>query len=244
MKNVWKKAEPDHWETKLDEVKECGKAPKSVTIWIDTLAKVKIDYLMKKMDNLEWLAYLIGDGDIIRDIYIPKQEVTSEDIDNIDTSRLNVMPVLGVIHSHHTMGSFFSGIDKDWINQNNDISLCVSSTGIKGQVRWKTPCGSLKIVPVNLKLNMEIELDTEDFNKIIDERIKKKSYVYDNWTNKNQKNRCVVGYGHYSNEYNDDDDDNSSNEIIPLYEIVSMEKKSLQEQLEHYEESGTLVEPD
>ena len=166
------------WEVKIDVLKECGKSPKEIIIWVLPLAKLKIDFLMEKMGNSEWLAYLIGNKEnyLVEDIWIPEQEVSSTRVDNVNCPEFNSLGVIGVMHSHHSMGNNFSGTDDNWINQNHDISLCISDKGIKGHVRWKTPCGGLKFIPAILKLKFDVVFDECDFKKTINERIKKKTY--------------------------------------------------------------------
>ncbi len=169
----------DTWEVKIDTINSCSKAPESIEITIDPIAKSKIDYLMSKFERTEWLAYLIGDGKNkynVIDIFIPNQEVNSVNVDNVKCDEFNSLNVIGVIHSHHNMGNSFSHTDDEWINQNHDISLCISKSGINGHARWKTPCGSYKIVKVKVKLNISFNFDKDEFDKEIKEKIKKKVY--------------------------------------------------------------------
>jgi hypothetical protein len=166
------------WEVELDTVDSCGKAPQFIDVFIGPLAKVKIDRMMELFRNIEWLAYLVGEGNKVLDIVIPKQKVSSGSVTDIDSSVCNDGSVIGVIHSHHSMGNSFSKTDDDWINQNNDISLCISNNGINGQVRWKTPCGSLMSVKALVKTLIEVDFDVESFDKTVKENIEEKVYVY------------------------------------------------------------------
>ena len=128
------------WEVKVETV-ECSKAPKKVDVSLSPLAKSKIDILMKEYSNIEWLAYLVGDKDdpyVVEDIHVPAQKVTSVTVSNIECPEFNEIGCIGVIHSHHGMGNGFSGTDHEWLNQNHNISLCISKGGIAGQVRHKT----------------------------------------------------------------------------------------------------------
>jgi len=172
----------DSWEVKIDTITECGKAPAEMIINIDLLAKMKIDALMEKYPNIEWLAYLLGDGtDPLRvvDIFIPKQTVTTTRVDDVECPEFNDMKVIGVIHSHHGMGTGFSGTDHEWINQNHNISLVIAKTGVAGQCRWTTPCGCLKIVSVKVKVTYpDLGFDKEGFIKEGSEQINKKTYNY------------------------------------------------------------------
>jgi len=173
----------DDWEVKLDVVKECGKISDNGAsiVWIEPLAKVKIDALMGEYKSQEWLAYLLGNKEdmTVKDIFIPEQAATSVRVDDIECEEFNNMPVIGVIHSHHGMGTGFSGTDNTYINQNHDISLVVAHTGIAGQVRSKVPCGALMITDAKIKLKLNIDdFDKEKFLEKAKANIKKPSYSY------------------------------------------------------------------
>ena len=222
------------WEVEIDTVSECGKAPDVIDVFISPLAKDKIERLMEKFTNIEWLAYLVGEDYNIKDIYIPKQSVSAGSVTGIDSSVCNRLPVIGVIHSHHGMGNGFSGTDDEWINQNNDISLCISKSGINGQVRWETPCGSLNIVKAVVRLKMDVDYDIEEFENIIEKNIKKETIIYKgnyvkNYVKKNSYN------GQYGIQGFDDDDG------VEAY-IESLKDKdderTLEEELSYMENSG------
>jgi len=181
----WKKpavVQEEYWETEIECVEKCSKAPEEVLVWIRPLAKVKIDALMEKYPSIEWFSYLLGElktdfGYIVDDIYIPKQTVTSTSVDNIDAPDFNKLPVIGALHSHHGMGNGFSGTDHAYVNGNHDISLVISKDGVAGQVRYKTPCGALKIVDAKVKPLMEVDFDKDGFLKSETEKIEKKTYA-------------------------------------------------------------------
>ena len=187
--------EDDAWEVKIDVINNCAKSPEKIKVKINPIVKSKIDYLMKKFIGTEWLAYLIGDADTeekkaeenkVIDIFLPNQVVNSVNVDNIHCEEFNNLNIIGVIHSHHNMGNNFSSTDDDWINQNHNISLCVSKSGIKGHVRWKTPCGSYKIVEAKLVLNLNTNFDEKSFDEEIEKKIEKKTYT--NYVYKYNKN--------------------------------------------------------
>jgi len=172
----------EYWETEIDCVEACSKAPADVVIWMKPLVKVKIDALMEKYPNIEWLAYLVGNNEnenknIVEDIYIPKQQVTATKVDNIEATDFNKLPIIGVLHSHHGMGNGFSGTDHEYVNGNHDISLVISKDGVAGQVRWKTPCGAFKIVAAKVRPLMEVDFNKEEFLKTETEKIETKTYT-------------------------------------------------------------------
>ena len=173
-------AEPDFWESDVECITECGKAPIDMCVWVHPLAKEKIEALMEEYKNIEWLAYLIGEfGEKIEvtDIFIPNQEISTGSVDNIVCDEYNDINAIGVIHSHHTMGNGFSGTDDKYINQNHNISLCISVSGIKGHVRWETPCGAFKVVDCIVKVKTESLLNKEEFLTGVKEKIKKKTFT-------------------------------------------------------------------
>lgn len=173
----------DNWEVKIDTVDNCSKAPEKVDVLVSQLVKCKINTLMKEYKGKEWLAYLIGKDLIVEDIFIPQQEITSSTISNVVCPEYNTLSVIGVIHSHNDMGTEFSHTDNDWINQNHNISICISDSSINGQVRWKTPCGALKIIKANIKQKVDIDFDDKKFIKSVNNKIKEKTYNYHNQTN-------------------------------------------------------------
>lgn len=190
----------DTWEVEIDCVEQCSKAPKETIVWFSPLAKAKIDFLMNKFKRIEWLAYILGDFEKleVNDIFIPNQDVSSTSVDNVKCEEYNNLPVMGVIHSHHSMGSNFSHTDDKWINQNHKISLCISHTGISGHVRFVTKCGAYILVETKVRIKYETGLNEEEFEKAIDEKIKEKTWpttVYNNY-----QNGYGYGYG-YQNGY-------------------------------------------
>jgi len=171
----------DTWEVKIETISECGKAPNEIKILIDPIVKGKIDHLMKKFSGTEWLAYLIGndeDKNRVVDIFIPNQVVNSVNVKNVHCDEYNKLNIIGVIHSHHSMGNSFSHTDDEWINQNHDISLCISKSGINGHVRYKLPCGAYKIINAKVIININSSFDTKEFDEVIDEKIKKETFNY------------------------------------------------------------------
>lgn len=186
----------DTWEVKIDTINNCDKSPKEIKVKIDPLVKGKIDYLMEKFKGTEWLAYLIGseEENQVVDIFIPNQVVNSVNVKDVHCKEFNKLNVIGVIHSHHDMGNSFSHTDDEWINQNHNISLCISKSGIKGHVRWKTPCGSYKIVEARVILNIDSTFDTKEFDEIIKDKIKKETFY--------PQGRTVYSYDKYYNPSN------------------------------------------
>jgi len=125
------------------------------------------------------------------------------------------------------MGTNFSPTDKDWINQNHNISICISDNSISGQVRWKTPCGSLKIIPANIKPKVDINFDDKLFIDNIKGKIKEKTYT--TW-----RDNISNPYG-YSEFLTKDDEEFFEKKTE---ELNFDEDKTLKEELEILEENN------
>lgn len=118
-------------------------------------------------DRHEWAIILYGKreqgGFMVRVEKIaipPTQRRTSG---NVDIDEVDLTPdVVGVLHSHHTMGAFFSGTDNDHFNDKFPTSIVVAvpkaQTNTAGPIaktlgfdykaegRVKLPCGALAVV--------------------------------------------------------------------------------------------------
>jgi hypothetical protein len=145
--------------------------PDNVVVKLAPIVKKKINFLMKKFKNLEWLAYLVGKENYVEDLFIPNQTVTAGSVNVDPNTPQSPNPTIGVIHSHHSMGTFFSGTDDAYINLNHNISIVVAHDGMKAQARLKTPCGALKTVEAKVIIDLGVDMDEKQFEEVIDERI-------------------------------------------------------------------------
>ncbi len=154
----------------LDCVTACSKAPKKAMVSISAIARKKISLFMKWAGSEEWLAYLQGEfvdekTVIVTDVALPSQNASATLVHNVSMDNYNQLGIVGVIHSHHDMGHGssdnpgFSGHDNAFINANHNVSLLVSTKGIAGHVRVKTPCGAFMKVNATIKHMDEVELD-------------------------------------------------------------------------------------
>lgn len=126
------------WETDI-KMEEAPKNTEPVSVFLSDIVRDKLSILMMKFHRMEWLAYLKGERGInnsfiINDIIIPKQSVSPA---TVSVEEGVNQKTIGVIHSHHDMGNFFSHTDDEYINQNHDLSLCITNKGITGQARVK-----------------------------------------------------------------------------------------------------------
>jgi len=175
------------WDSGIKIIKNCGHMdiPK-FHVKFKQLADEKIKKLQSYYSCLEWLAYLEGEIDrenkivTVEDLVIPdSQQVTGVNVYNVEYSWNQGRKIIGVIHSHHNMGAFFSGTDDAYINQNHDVSIVVSTnqrSPIKGQVRVKTPCNSY-VLAEDLTFTVEREniLDEKEFENEFTNKINKYS---------------------------------------------------------------------
>jgi hypothetical protein len=152
----------------LDCVSACSKAPKKGIVRISAVARKKISLFMKWAGQQEWLAYLKGEWvneSVVQvwDIVLPTQDASATLVHNVKVEEYN--GIIGVIHSHHDMGHGseeqpgFSGHDEAFINSNHNVSLLVSTKGIAGHIRVKTPCGAFLRINASVKHMDEVELD-------------------------------------------------------------------------------------
>lgn len=166
------------WDSGLEFVSCCGKMPSEFNIEFEPKVYAKIDILMDKKDGIEWLAFLLGDIDwengraVVSDLYIPdSQSVSSGKVDKIECDESIRNEMIGVIHSHHKMGCFFSNDDWNYLNNNHDISIVVSNKGgsleFKSVVRYKTACGAYSHVDGNISIKCDI--DPDEMNNFIED---------------------------------------------------------------------------
>lgn len=171
----------DSWENTNEDmgiIESCGLKPEEpFIITLSRKVKSKIDFLMKRFPNTEWLAYLTGDKEtmIVSDMIIPKQSVSTANVFVIE--RPVDENIIGVIHSHHGMGAFFSGTDDSYINMNNDMSIVVAHNGYKAIVKWKTPCGHICFIDATVNIEVEKLFCEDKFTQSIEENINVSSHI-------------------------------------------------------------------
>ncbi len=178
------------WDSGIKILRGCGhmNVPK-FKVEIEVLADEKIKKLQSYYPSLEWLAYLVGKIDhekqyvLVEDLVIPdSQRVTGANVYDVEYGWSDGKAIIGVIHSHHSMGAFFSGTDDAYINQNHDVSIVVStnqSSPIKGQVRIKTPCDAY-VLAEDLEFSIKYPkvLDEKKFEKEFTSKIKSNTPTY------------------------------------------------------------------
>lgn len=146
---------------KLEVVRDCPVTRSSQGVL--TFDKATVGMIAGAVrDNIEWIVLLNGkrsdDGFevLVERITVPQQyrsgghaEMTELDL---------AADVVGVMHSHHQMGAFFSGTDRNSLNPRFPTSIVVaidrSNLGFEYQAEGKVklPCGSLGVVPFKVSV--------------------------------------------------------------------------------------------
>lgn len=120
-------------------------------------------------DGIEWMVLLIGERSAdgfevkVTDFRVPKQRRTGGDVsmtEPMEGDGSTVGPeVVGVLHSHHRMGAFFSGTDNTELNPFFFTSIVVAQAeksalgfAYKAEGKVELPCGNLGRVAFALKV--------------------------------------------------------------------------------------------
>lgn len=155
----------------------------------------KIKSLCTKIED-EWQMFLSGEavegGIFLKDYYIPKQEVTGSSVKNldcIDKKFIEDYKILASIHSHSSMGVFFSSTDENDTNlQSLDYHIVTNNNGeFKACKKVRLPCGLL------ITQDIKINLRSPDDSIIGVDNIKKYSNV--NYSTGYSRAECYGGYG-------------------------------------------------
>ena len=168
-------------------VKSCGVCDKyKYSIIVPQTIQDAFLTLLKEIKT-EWLCYLVAekheetkaDGTVtgiiytIESYYIPPQQVSTASVKVLDSDVPDVPEdrVIGVIHAHQFTSSkpHFSGVDKSFVNSNNEFSLVINRNGEYEAVsRQKTECDKWMIVSaeVFVQFQEQPEVVTELRSKI------------------------------------------------------------------------------
>jgi hypothetical protein len=142
---------------------------------------LKMLALMDCMGSDEWLGYLVGEKKeaeqlyVVDDIIIPEQEVTATSVDVTDPQ--TPARTIGTAHSHHNMGAFMSHTDDHFIGTNHDVTVVISHSGWKQQVREALPCGMIRLVDAELDVVFPDGSGTKEFIGQAKGQVKKKTFA-------------------------------------------------------------------
>lgn len=135
-------------DVKVDDHGECGFCKKQrgelVIPW-ETYAEWLL--LMQKMGNQEFGAVFDVVNGIVGNVRYPEQEISSASVTFTEELGGN-----GVMHSHHSMGSFHSHQDDTQFRNLAEYSVVLSHSGALGTKRVTLPCGGFGHVPLDIKL--------------------------------------------------------------------------------------------
>ena len=138
------------WHTKRsnDSLVNCSlcKAP---IVYLEPLARQKIEVLIDAYPHQEWLGYLVGnipdkESIFVEDLVIPPHKESSGCLVEAEPFYIP-KNCIGIIHSHHSMGAFHSGIDQSYVDRNFPVSITVAKKA--GSLEYDavcyevTPCG-------------------------------------------------------------------------------------------------------
>lgn len=189
----------------LKVVEKCSLAKdlEDPEITMDFIVMQKALAMTQEMGSREWLGYVKGfpteKGFHIDEILIPKQTATYSDVEDIE--RVTDEDIIGTIHSHHTMGTFFSGTDHDYIGANNPVMIVIDSKGnTKAAVRAKLQCGNYILLEAELTILYADNPEIKDFVTVSKSKIAEKVYVQANPCYQYGNNLHPYFYGQNQNQ--------------------------------------------
>lgn len=177
------------WEA--DEEDDCVEGNSNVKLVMSKKLKEKLDYLSTDYTKSEIGGFITysdiseTDGEVtivLDDLLIPPQEAKSSEVDIDGVGQIELrkeygdrcLKIIGHWHSHHTMGTFFSGTDEDMMKsyaENKTFCLFIVSSKGKHLIRLV-----LKNKPFEIKIdNVEYEvLSDGTIAQEMEDEIKKK----------------------------------------------------------------------
>jgi hypothetical protein len=172
------------WKVKEQEEITCSLVEKPRII-LNIRVQYKIELLMKEYTNQEWMGYLTGNISkntlYAKDLVIPPHAEASGA--SAEAEPFHVPDnCLGVIHSHHGMGAFHSGTDKDYVDKNYPVSITVARNGTftyDAVSVAKTPCGKTVYSPCTVLLErVKPDFNAEEWMKEAKDNIEKNKKFY------------------------------------------------------------------
>lgn len=180
------------WKVKKENNDNCHvecSLVKNPTVYIELKPRHKIELLMGKYPSQEWIGYLVGrisektGNYFIEDLVIPPHKEAVSAMAEAEPFHIPDRCV-GIIHSHHSMGAFHSGTDKDYVDKNFPISVVVANG--KGQgfefdtVSYHTTeCGKSVLLAGTVKYVAALpNFDTEAFLEEAVANVDKNKRVY------------------------------------------------------------------
>jgi proteasome lid subunit RPN8/RPN11 len=197
------------WDTgeKCTTAEKCSWSEqyRGATIWISPEVQAVIRKLCADVVE-EWQMMLTGvekkEGVFVTGYWIPKQEITQASVTNldcIDAKLIEEKGIVATIHSHGTMGVFFSTTDVESTNSSLIKNhIVVNNKGeMKATMRYELPCGLTHFFEATAKVVVPVIDTIEGF-----ENITKKTYVHTYPMGKTWKDDTWVGGKNYQNAWN------------------------------------------
>lgn len=178
------------WDVDGVELHEdCPHMQEKLTVHMPLDIYSKVEAMNEEM-GIEWMGYFRGyrdDGDAyIEELVIPEQEVSSVKAENKEP----VGDTIGIIHSHHSMGSWHSHDDEESATQNGFSLVVDNDMEFDAKGRVELPCGGWGQVDVSVIIESQDMPDEAEWAKEQTEKIKEKTY-----THKTKKGKIRQVYG-------------------------------------------------
>ena len=186
--------EKDVWCINPDIVDPCPSISPIPTIIILETTYKKVMYLMGQFPGCEWLAYLrakhetppAGAKVVLVDLLIPEQTVSAAHVTVLKGAEMTP-DIVGTIHSHNTMGSFFSYTDHEYLEGNHNLNIVISDRGgMLCSYRRIPPCGKPIIDKVAISMRSEPG-EEPNMDTLPIERIQKTRFPLRVWNIGNHK---------------------------------------------------------
>lgn len=200
----WSAGEAPKVCTKCDYVDDKGFR---ILIHPDVLAAV---FHLTREIKMEWQMLLsgavLGQEVMINGYYIPKQEVTSSTVTNleaIDQKFIDDRDIVATIHSHSDMGVFFSQVDDEYTNMSwIKHHVVVNNKGeFVAKSRHDLKCGGVKFVDSKVETMIPTATKAEGV-----ENISKKVWSNGGWGSHSSGGTNNNNVGHVGRHYPADED--------------------------------------
>lgn len=169
-----------------EETIQCSlvKAP---IVFLEPIARQKIQLLMNEYPHQEWLAYLRGkmserENIFVENISVPPHKEAFGASAEAEPFHIP-KDCVGIIHSHHSMGAFHSATDQAYVDKNFPVSITVAKNGdtlTYDAVSFvHTPCGKDTTLKSTVKyVQPPLQFDRDGFLKRAKDNIDKSKTVY------------------------------------------------------------------
>lgn len=149
------------WKSDLEIVEDCDELEEELIIHMPTEILDQIATLMEEITRVEWMGYFLGEREdghaYIEELEIPEQRVNGTKAENTE---LPSTEPIGVVHSHHGMGSSHSHIDDDNMSQEGFSVVVNSDMDFTAHGVTELPCGKKGKIEATIRVSTK-EVDDE-----------------------------------------------------------------------------------